>query len=350
MARPTPAAPGDGEAARGDGGRHDRRRHGPAPGAGALQRVRDVALRRHQAGRGGHQGRAPQAVALLPGQLRWLGTGRRPALAPDAAAVPARTRVGAMSAAADPGTGVSSAAAPPAPPWSGTPCARCSTTRTPTGPRPWSTSAAAPAGSRSGSPSSATGWSSSTPAPTPSPRWPGAPTRAGSPTWSPAGRATWPACPTWCPTGSADVVLCHGVLEIVDDPAAALAALAAVLRPGGTLSLLVNQRHAAVVARAMAGHFAAGPGAARRRPGRGGRRRPARRFTADEVTAVLDAAGFDTARDARASGCSSTWCPARWSTSSPVPPRPWSSSSRRSRPVPSTSPWPPSSTPWPIRR
>jgi SAM-dependent methyltransferase len=54
----------------------------------------------------------------------------------------------------------------------------------------------------------------------------------------------------------ADVVLCHGVLEIVDDPATALAALAGVLRPGGTLSLLVNQRHAAVVARAMAGHFA----------------------------------------------------------------------------------------------
>jgi S-adenosylmethionine-dependent methyltransferase len=53
----------------------------------------------------------------------------------------------------------------------------------------------------------------------------------------------------------ADVVLCHGVLEIVDEPVAALAALARVLRPGGTLSLLVNQRHAAVVARAMAGHF-----------------------------------------------------------------------------------------------
>ena len=32
---------------------------------------------------------------------------------------------------------------------------------------------------------------------------------------------------------SADVVLCHGVLEVVDDPAAALATLRAVLRPGG---------------------------------------------------------------------------------------------------------------------
>ena len=52
------------------------------------------------------------------------------------------------------------------------------------------------------------------------------------------------------------MVLCHGVLEVVDDPAAALATLREVLRPGGTLSLLVAQRHAAVVARAMAGHFA----------------------------------------------------------------------------------------------
>ncbi len=55
--------------------------------------------------------------------------------------------------------------------------------------------------------------------------------------------------------GSADVVLCHGVLEVVDDPAAALATIGEVLRPGGVLSLLVAQRHAAVVARAMAGHF-----------------------------------------------------------------------------------------------
>jgi SAM-dependent methyltransferase len=54
---------------------------------------------------------------------------------------------------------------------------------------------------------------------------------------------------------SADMVLCHGVLEVVDDPADALATLGRVVRPGGVLSLLVAQRYAAVVARAMAGHF-----------------------------------------------------------------------------------------------
>src|SRR4051812_3072302 len=84
-----------------------------------------------------------------------------------------------------------------------------------------------------------------------------------------------------------DVVLCHGVLEIVDDPAAALAALARVLRPGGTLSLLVSQRHAAVVARAMAGHFQQARSLLDPDGG------PTRRFTADEVSAALDRAGFE---------------------------------------------------------
>jgi S-adenosylmethionine-dependent methyltransferase len=89
--------------------------------------------------------------------------------------------------------------------------------------------------------------------------------------------------------GSADVVLCHGVLEVVDDPAAALATIAEVLRPGGVLSLLVAQRHAAVVARAMAGHFeqarAILDGA--EPAGRSGRR-----FTHDELASLLPAAGF----------------------------------------------------------
>jgi S-adenosylmethionine-dependent methyltransferase len=94
---------------------------------------------------------------------------------------------------------------------------------------------------------------------------------------------------------SADLVLCHGVLEVVDDPAAALATLARVVRPGGVLSLLAAQRHAAVVARAMAGHFqqalamldpATRPGAV---PQTG---RTGRRYSHDELTALVGDAGL----------------------------------------------------------
>jgi S-adenosylmethionine-dependent methyltransferase len=92
------------------------------------------------------------------------------------------------------------------------------------------------------------------------------------------------------PAGGADVVLCHGVLEIVDDPTAALATIAQAVRTGGTLSLLVNQRHAAVVARAMAGHFGQAIDLLDAPTGGGG---STRRFTAEETTAVLGAAGFE---------------------------------------------------------
>jgi SAM-dependent methyltransferase len=89
-----------------------------------------------------------------------------------------------------------------------------------------------------------------------------------------------------------DLVLCHGVLGIVDDPAASLATIAGVLRPGGTLSLLVGQRHAAVLTRAMAGHFTQArillEDASNAPVGHG----TERRFTAPELTELLAGAGF----------------------------------------------------------
>lgn len=87
----------------------------------------------------------------------------------------------------------------------------------------------------------------------------------------------------------ADLVLCHGVLELAGDPQASLAVIADVLRPGGTLSLLVAQRHAAVVARAMGGHFAA---ALDLLDDTGDAGRSGRRFTAEEVRVLVEAAGF----------------------------------------------------------
>jgi S-adenosylmethionine-dependent methyltransferase len=91
----------------------------------------------------------------------------------------------------------------------------------------------------------------------------------------------------------ADVVLCHGVLEVVDDPVAALAAIHEVLRPGGRLSLLVAQRHAAVIARAMAGHVAQALALLDDSGTTGRTGRTGRRFTADEVTGLVTGAGFE---------------------------------------------------------
>jgi SAM-dependent methyltransferase len=91
------------------------------------------------------------------------------------------------------------------------------------------------------------------------------------------------------PAGAADLVLCHEVLGLVDDAVDALAVIGRLLRPGGALSLLVSQRHAAVLGRAMAGHFAqarellAGVPSAEHE----------HRFTADEIRALLDESGFD---------------------------------------------------------
>lgn len=93
--------------------------------------------------------------------------------------------------------------------------------------------------------------------------------------------------------GSVDTVVCHGVLEYVDDPAEALAQVALALRPGGLLSLLVAQRHAVVLARALAGHFVDARRALGDADGRWGADDPLpRRFTEPDLGALLDAAGF----------------------------------------------------------
>lgn len=56
---------------------------------------------------------------------------------------------------------------------------------------------------------------------------------------------------------SVDLVTCHEVLDVVEDKAAAVAAMATVLRPGGAISLLVRQRYSRVMRKALAGDFSA---------------------------------------------------------------------------------------------
>jgi S-adenosylmethionine-dependent methyltransferase len=95
------------------------------------------------------------------------------------------------------------------------------------------------------------------------------------------------------PAGSTDLALCHSVLEVVDDVAVALAAVAATLKPGGRLSLLVANRDAAVLARALAGrpdeaaHVLTDP------QGRwGAHDGTARRWTPDAIAALVQGAGL----------------------------------------------------------
>jgi SAM-dependent methyltransferase len=92
---------------------------------------------------------------------------------------------------------------------------------------------------------------------------------------------------------SVDAVLCHSVLEVVDDPVAALHAVAGVLRPGGIASVLAAGRGAAVVGRALAGRFDEAAAVLHDPHGRFGSADPlARRFTEDELVALLADAGL----------------------------------------------------------
>jgi SAM-dependent methyltransferase len=90
-----------------------------------------------------------------------------------------------------------------------------------------------------------------------------------------------------------DLVCCHGVLEVVDDPTAALAGIAAVLTAKGHLSLVVAGRLAVVLAKALAGEVRQAQAALTSSDGRWGKADPLpRRFDVEGLVALLDATGF----------------------------------------------------------
>ncbi|HLQ82162.1 MAG TPA: methyltransferase domain-containing protein [Bacillota bacterium] len=82
---------------------------------------------------------------------------------------------------------------------------------------------------------------------------------------------------------AADLVVCHRVLEVVDHPVDALAAMATCLRPGGLLSLLVPGRRAAVLGHALNGQFEAA----------GDALTDERRFDPDQIVTMLGQVGFE---------------------------------------------------------
>ncbi|MFV0460239.1 MAG: methyltransferase domain-containing protein [Actinomycetales bacterium] len=93
---------------------------------------------------------------------------------------------------------------------------------------------------------------------------------------------------------SIDLVLCHGVLEVVDDPRAALRSVHRVLHSGGMLSLVVSQRDAAVLSRVVAGQIRAARQLLQDPDGRWGPGDPLqRRFTGPGLDDLLAETGFE---------------------------------------------------------
>lgn len=93
--------------------------------------------------------------------------------------------------------------------------------------------------------------------------------------------------------GGYDVVLCHGVLEYVDDPAEGIRNAVDALRPEGVLSVLAAGLGGAVLARALAGHFKEAKQALESPEGRWGEGDPMpRRFTPEHLTELVEQAGL----------------------------------------------------------
>jgi S-adenosylmethionine-dependent methyltransferase len=88
---------------------------------------------------------------------------------------------------------------------------------------------------------------------------------------------------------AADLVICHNVLEYVDSPAAAMAAIARVLRPGAAVSVLAANMVSAVLQRTLAGRYEE----ARRLLDEGGAGAGVpRRFTLAGLTSLIEGAGL----------------------------------------------------------
>jgi 2-polyprenyl-3-methyl-5-hydroxy-6-metoxy-1,4-benzoquinol methylase len=90
-----------------------------------------------------------------------------------------------------------------------------------------------------------------------------------------------------------DLALCHYVLEVVDEPEVTLREISRALRPGGQVSVATANRAGAVLARAVAGHPVEALALLEDRDPAPGRSKPARRrFTPDDMLALVEGAGL----------------------------------------------------------
>lgn len=90
-----------------------------------------------------------------------------------------------------------------------------------------------------------------------------------------------------------DVVICHSVIEVVDDADAVVRAMVGCLHPGGVVSLVAANRIAAVLHRAVAGRFDEALHALRDPLGRYGANDPVpRRFSLHDLEQLASTAGL----------------------------------------------------------
>nr|WP_308282949.1 class I SAM-dependent methyltransferase [Pseudonocardia nigra] len=112
------------------------------------------------------------------------------------------------------------------------------------------------------------------------------------------------------PAGGADLVLGHNLLEVVDDAAAAVAALTTATAVGGLVSVLVPGRYAAVLARTLSGKLAEARALLTAPDGRFGADDPLRRrLDAATLRELLEAGGALQVEVLQGDGVLEGWVP-----------------------------------------